>query len=342
MAAPHVDDPIRNEWFVGCEATLLTPATTQSITLLDTRVLLTRGADGSVSAFADQCPHRGAALSLGTYDGETIACPYHGWQFSNDGKLAHQPAHPDLAPPAFICLHSFRAQERYGFVWVCLGDAPQAITDYEPYDRRPDRNVIYGPKVMEACGPRIVENFLDMAHFPFVHADILGQAPHTAVRPYDVVSTPQRIDANDCVFWQPNPGPHATQGGDVAYHYMVDTPFAAMLDKLPADADGGAEGSFSLLIVASPETEMRCRVWMITSAYGDDTPLQTFADFNALIFEQDIVTVESQRPYRLPLRPTAERHQAADRLSLAYRSWLRERGVRYGTSANDVASEALS
>ena len=32
------------------------------------------------------------------------------------------------------------------------------------------------PVVVHACGPRIIENFLDMAHFPFVHAGILGRS----------------------------------------------------------------------------------------------------------------------------------------------------------------------
>ena len=334
MTAPQSDDPIWGEWFPVCTSAVLPSADTHAAVVLDTRVIVTRSSDGTVAAYEDQCPHRGAQLSLGTFDGKRLACPYHGWQF-DDGSCVFQPAHPALTPPPHLMLRRFHVCERYGLVWVCFGDEPRALTDYAPYDKRPDRNVIYGPVVLASCGPRIVENFLDMAHFPFVHPEYLGRAPHTEVAPYSVTRTAERVEIAECSFWQPNPGPHATQGGVVRYRYWVDTPYAAALDKFPAEADGGDAGAFSIMLVTSPIDEFTCNAWMITSAYGDDMPLQTFHDFNEIIFRQDIPIVESQRPQRLPLDPLAERHQAADKMALNYRAWLRERGIRYGTSDNE-------
>lgn len=66
-------------------------------------VLLTRDKDGTVKAFHNVCPHRGAPLGVvgdphvcsGT--GKTIACPYHGWIFGLNGDLRGAPgmdAHP--------------------------------------------------------------------------------------------------------------------------------------------------------------------------------------------------------------------------------------------------------
>lgn len=338
MSAAALDDPIRNEWLAACTAAVLPVGDMHPCVLLGERVVVTRAHDGSVHAYADQCPHRGAQLSLGQFRDDRIECPYHGWQFNADGRCVTQPAHPTLIPPPHCRLTDYQAIERYGFVWVCLGDEPRHLTNYAAFDRRPDRNVIHGPEVVHTSAPRIVENFLDMAHFPFVHGGYLGQTPHTEVRNYTVMASPFGVEATDCWFWQPQPGPHATAGGEVAYRYWVDTPYAASLDKLPADVDGGDAGSFSLLIVATPIDETTCNTWMITSAYGDDTPLQVFKDFNEVILTQDIPVVESQRPQLLPLDPFAERHQAADRLALAYRAWLRDRGVRYGTSANDPAN----
>lgn len=333
MTAPQPDDPIWNEWFTVCASATLPVADTHAATILGTRVIAARSDDGTVAAYEDQCPHRGAQLSLGGFDGTRLSCPYHGWQFDG-GRCVFQPAHPTLTPPPHITLRRFETRERYGLVWVCLGAEPRNLTDYAPYDKRPDRNVIYGPVELASCGPRIIENFLDMAHFPFVHPEYLGRAPHTEVYAYEVSRTPERVEIAECQFWQPNPGPHARQGGIVRYRYWVDTPYAAALDKFPALADGGEAGAFSIMLVASPIDEFTCRAWMITSAHGDDMPLQTFYGFNEIIFRQDISIVESQRPKRLPLEPTAERHQAADKMALNYRAWLRDRGVRYGTSAN--------
>ena len=57
--------------------------------------------------------------------------------------------------------------------------------------------------------------------------------------------------------------------------------------------------------------------------------------FNDLIFNQDKPTLESQRPQLLPIDPRQEVHQPADAGSLAYRKWLVERGIRYGTVAKE-------
>jgi phenylpropionate dioxygenase-like ring-hydroxylating dioxygenase large terminal subunit len=331
MTAPDLDDPIRNEWIAAAASRDVAANAMLGVVVCGERIALTRAIDGELRAFADQCPHRGAQLTLGSFDGDRLACPYHGWQFDRGGDCVHQPAHPTLTPPPHCGLRSYRAVERYGLIWVCLGASPSAMVDYPAFDRRPDRNSVFGPKTLASSAPRIIENFLDMAHFPFVHNDYLGQTPHNEVRNYTVRSTADEVEATDCWFWQPRPGPHATEGGDVAYRYHLNTPYTASLDKLPAEVDGGEAGAFSLLIVASPVEETRCRVWMVQSAYGDDTPLETFDAFQEIIFAQDIPVVESQLPKLLPLDLHAERHQAADRLALAYRAWLKARGVRYGT-----------
>ena len=108
-----------------------------------------------------------------------------------------------------------------------------------------------------------------------------------------------------------------------------------MLTKIPSEVDGGELGGFSLLIVASPSDEADCRVWMLTTVFDPDADLASFDAFNQTIFAQDVDIVESQEPKRLPLDPRAEVHQKADRVSLAYRRWLLERGIAFGTSAND-------
>ncbi|WP_145256933.1 hypothetical protein [Planctomycetes bacterium Pan216] len=60
-----------------------------------------------------------------------------------------------------------------------------------------------------------------------------------------------------------------------------------------------------------------------------DTELRSFQDG---IFAQDRPTIESQRPERLPLDLQEELHPRSDRLSIAHRKWLRERGYPYGIS----------
>jgi phenylpropionate dioxygenase-like ring-hydroxylating dioxygenase large terminal subunit len=61
--------------------------------------------------------------------------------------------------------------------------------------------------------------------------------------------------------------------------------------------------------------------------------------FQQTIFAQDKPILENQRPRRLPLDPRAELPTRSDASSLAYRGWLRDRGLSYGViPAPSVAS----
>jgi phenylpropionate dioxygenase-like ring-hydroxylating dioxygenase large terminal subunit len=59
---------------------------------------------------------------------------------------------------------------------------------------------------------------------------------------------------------------------------------------------------------------------------------QDISGFQDTIFGQDVPVVESQRPELLPLDLQAELHLRSDRMSIAYRQWLNEVGLSFGTS----------
>jgi phenylpropionate dioxygenase-like ring-hydroxylating dioxygenase large terminal subunit len=50
------------------------------------------------------------------------------------------------------------------------------------------------------------------------------------------------------------------------------------------------------------------------------------------IFEEDRLIVESQRPELLPLDLQAELHLRSDRMAIAYRTWLSQLGLSFGTA----------
>jgi len=65
--------------------------------------------------------------------------------------------------------------------------------------------------------------------------------------------------------------------------------------------------------------------------YGDLSD-EEISGFQDEIIKQDIPVVESQRPELLPLDLQAELHLRSDRTVIAYRKWLRELGVSFGTA----------
>ena len=327
-------DPIVNEWFPVASGSEVTPGSIHAFMLLDERFVLLCGNDGKVLVTRDRCSHRGAQLSLGSFDGDRLQCVYHGWQFDTGGVCRFQPAHPDVTPPEIAGLRPVHARFAFDLWWVCIGDEPRNLPLYDAFDCYPGRTTICAPKRVLSSGPRVVENFLDIAHFPFVHGGYLGRVPETNVDDYDVSIVDGELLATNCLFFQPQPGPAGGGGGVVRYTYGVSHPYAARLVKIPSEADGGAREGFEIMLVVSPESECSNRAWMITTVYNPDADLSAFNAFGALIFDQDVDIVESQRPSLLPLAPTDEVHQRADRMSLTYRRWLLDRGIRYGTSLN--------
>ena len=124
--------------------------------------------------------------------------------------------------------------KRFGLVWTTLGEPAGGLFALPEADEEDRRVVNCGTVIaVHASGLRIVENFLDMAHFPFVHTDILGAEPHTEVMHYnaEIRRDVDEVWATNCQFFQPQAALSATGGIMTDYIYRVMTPFATLLYK---------------------------------------------------------------------------------------------------------------
>jgi len=301
-----------------------------AVRLLEQELVLWRDLAGEVRAFVDRCPHRGARLSMGRVSGDRLECPYHGWQFASDGHCAQVPAVPEFVPPPAHCVRSFAVQQAYGLVWVQLeaADTPLPVFAAEGDDKL--RKVLCGPYDVAASAPRIIENFLDMSHFGFVHEGWLGSRDATAMAPYQVENTPTGVKATNCKAVQPQSNLHSTAAAEVHYTYEVTDPYTALLNKLPEEGTSKEGWYESIGLFISPVTPESSRVWFRLAVADFETPDEKLQAFQHTIFVQDQPVLESQQPKCLPLDPRAELHSAADRMSSAYRRYLKSRGVSFG------------
>jgi phenylpropionate dioxygenase-like ring-hydroxylating dioxygenase large terminal subunit len=232
-------------------------------------------------------------------------------------------------------------RERYGFLWTTLGNP---VTDVLPIAEaaEDDRRVVScGAISVKTSGLRIVENFLDMAHFPFVHTDILGAEPHTEVLHYtaEIRREVDEVWATNCQFFHPQQALTPAEGILTQYMYRVATPFAAVLYK--AEPHAAARWDVICLFV-QPLDPDRCRAHVVKFLIDRDSPLIKLIQFKQTIFLQDRIILENQRPLLLPLEPRAEIPTRADASSIAYRRWLKEKGVVYGTTQDASSSIAPS
>ncbi len=289
---------------------------------------------GQYQAWADRCPHRGTKLSLGRVADGRLECAYHGWQFAPSGQCLHIPALPDFAPPPSQKACTYAAQEAYGLLWVQLVKPEINQTAVPLFAAENDerlRKVNCGPYMVNASAPRIVENFLDLSHFAFVHEGWLGTREAVAVPHYEVTATATGVLATGCKAVQPRSSVHATGNAMVEYTYEVVSPYAAVLTKVPeAGSTAVADLRESIALFVCPVTPETSVVWIRMAMNDFESPDQKLIDFQNTIFGQDQPILESQRPKRLPLAAGAELSCAADRMSVAYRRFLVDAGITFG------------
>ena len=315
----------------------------KAVHLLDVELVVWRDSQQQISVMLDQCPHRGAKLSLGQVVQDQIICPYHGWRFTSSGQCNQIPALPEFTPGAKHCTKTFQAKEQYGLVWVRLlaehpdleqNETLQSSSFFPQFLASHDshlRSVLCGPYTVQSSAPRLVENFLDMAHFSFVHEGYLGDAQLPQVANYEVALTAGTLKASSCKAWQPQSNAHSTQSALIEYEYYLDHPYSAVLSKVPpsgASAKDNYRESIALWIC--PETPTRCKVWFTLAVADFETEDAVFQAFQDTIFLQDQPILESQKPALLPVYQDTELHCAADKTSAMYRRLLKQWGIRFG------------
>jgi phenylpropionate dioxygenase-like ring-hydroxylating dioxygenase large terminal subunit len=321
-----VKDPVLfDDWHVVARSQDLQPGTVVGARLLDTDLVLWRGQDTQILAWDDRCPHRSVRLSVGKVVEDTLVCSYHGMVYNPEGRCIKVPSHPDYVPPKQACVRTYSVKEQYGLVFVCLGEPNQDISAFPEWGVSGYRTILCGPHYCRSGGYRAIENFLDLAHFPFVHTGILGDPTQTSVKDYEVSASETGIRLHNIQIWQPDPV-GLGEGAFVTYNYWTLRPLTAYLTKETPTGEG-----LAILYCVTPVSEEECIGWMcIAINYGDPSQDHEIQNFQDKVVLQDVVNLESHNPKRLPLNMQAEFHVPCDRGSLAYRKWLKNLGVTYG------------
>jgi len=319
-----LSDPVlANDWHVVARSEDVKKEQLSAARLLKEDLVLWR-CGGEAKVWRDLCIHRGTRLSLGRVANDTVACGYHGWTYDREGKCVRIPAHPDQQPPAKARVTTYQAKERYGFVWACLGEPKKDIPEFPDWDVSGYTRIYCGPYRYKASGPRAIENFLDVAHFPFVHEGLLGDPVHAEIPDYEPIIEPDGVTAKSIAVWQPDPEGTGTPSV-VTYTYRVLRPLTAYLAKETK------ENRYTLLMTVTPVDEVESIAWMVIAANYAHDQIERLRAFQDKIVSQDVPVVESQRPELLPLDLQAELHLRSDRMSIAYRKWLRQIGLSFGT-----------
>lgn len=300
--------------------------------------------DGAVAAFPDTCPHRRARLSAGRIVDGTLQCRYHGWRYSADGACIEIPAlGQDASIPGRASLASPAAvAEQDGLVWLAPRPprAPRPVLPALPSQGAGVATVMMPAIRVPANAAILVDNFLDEAHLPFVHAATIGGAGpevieradvdrqglgFTAVREHhfsrgdSIPPAPLAINLTD-------PGVEdgarpAVQRRRMTYGYEAPLHATLLLEYLEEDS-----WQF-LTFTVQPEGEQVCRVFQTLTGPGMTDPAQaeSAVDYEMSIFAEDLdLQREALSGLEFPLDLAAELHTRADRVCVEFRRVLAE------------------
>ncbi len=321
------DPVLRNEWLAVMKAEDLgeQPAAAE---LLGERLVLFRAPDG-IKVFKDLCIHRGAALSMGRVENGCLICPYHGWAYNGSGNCVRIPSQPPGQPISRKAkAAAYRSCERFGLIWVCLGEPSSDPPPYAEFGDPGFRTILCGPYEIDAAFTRVVENFLDVGHLAWIHDGLLGSSAYPEIKEYDVHFRDGRYISDPIQVYQPDPDGrgHSINNGIV---YEILSPVTARLTK--TDSRTGIV-KINWIHVAPIGPRRSAMYSLVARNYDLDASNEPFLAFQNRITMQDIAVVERQRPEELPLDLQAELHLRSDRLAIAYRRWLSQLGVTIGTA----------
>ncbi|XP_030528013.1 chlorophyllide a oxygenase, chloroplastic [Rhodamnia argentea] len=162
---------LKNFWYPVAFSADLKDDTMMPIDCFEEPWVLFRGKDGKPGCVQNTCAHRACPLHLGSVNEGRIQCPYHGWEYSTDGKCKKMPS----TRMVDVRIRSLPCFEQEGMIWIWPGDdAPDAIL---PSLLPPSGFVVHAEIVMELPVEHglLLDNLLDLAHAPFTHTSTFAK-----------------------------------------------------------------------------------------------------------------------------------------------------------------------
>ena len=278
--------------------------------ILGEDIVLYRTLDGRISALEDACPHRKLPLSMGRLLDDTVECGYHGLVFDCSGSCVRAPglAHA----PARAVVRSYPSVERYGLVWIWMGETekadPSTIMQVEHWGD-PAWGVNRGDAMTVRCNYQyLTDNLLDPSHVSWVHqtsfgnAAMIGEPLHTQVNEDGVVVSRWMRDVEVAPFY----AKFVKFAGncDRKQHYEVRVPSHALIkaiftpagtgtDTEPFHSDAFLMDSYNFLTPVDESTTRYYWFQMRNFSPDDEAVSRQFAEDVRHAFSEDRAVLEA-------------------------------------------------
>ncbi|KAK7282723.1 hypothetical protein RIF29_11719 [Crotalaria pallida] len=162
---------MKNFWYPVAFSSGLKDDTMIPIECFEEPWVIFRGKDGKPGCVQNTCAHRACPLHLGSVNEGRIQCPYHGWEYTTDGKCEKMPSTGLLN----VKIKSLPCFEKEGMIWIWPGMDPPTAT--LPSLLPPSGFEVHYEIVIELPIEHglLLDNLLDLVHPPFTHASTFAK-----------------------------------------------------------------------------------------------------------------------------------------------------------------------
>jgi phenylpropionate dioxygenase-like ring-hydroxylating dioxygenase large terminal subunit len=167
-----VESGLRDQWYAICVSSEVDDKPV-GLTRLGERLVIWRDTAGAVRALEDRCPHRGASLSLGSVQGDCIACGYHGVQVAGDGTVASVPALERTGLEGRALVRTYPIIEHNQTIYAWFGSdkgAPPGALDLPSEVSEPEWDGFQCTATWQCHYLYAFDNLVDPMHGSYLHA----------------------------------------------------------------------------------------------------------------------------------------------------------------------------
>jgi phenylpropionate dioxygenase-like ring-hydroxylating dioxygenase large terminal subunit len=168
--------PIPLGWYAVALTKDLEVGDVKPLRYFERDLVVFRTESGQAKVIDAFCPHLGAHLGHGgSVNGESIACPFHGWEFNGDGYCTDVPYAKNTPPrvDGKQVIPSYETIERNDAIWVWYHPQNQKpsfeIEEMEEFYDDGFTETHIREWVIKAPIQETGENAVDKAHFAYVH-----------------------------------------------------------------------------------------------------------------------------------------------------------------------------
>jgi phenylpropionate dioxygenase-like ring-hydroxylating dioxygenase large terminal subunit len=169
--------------FIGHESEILNKNDYMLRDLAGYSVIITRSADDVIRGFYNMCTHRGMKLCRADKGNKSsFTCPYHGFNFKNNGDLVGVPLQKDIygddLDKSTMGLHKVRIESYKGLLFGTWNEDAESLSDFLG-DFKWYLDILVGRAEMQVMGPP--QRFIIHSNWKIGADNFVGDSYHTMV-----------------------------------------------------------------------------------------------------------------------------------------------------------------